>query len=392
MPFNWVVGQERVLEVLQRSVAADRVAQAYLFHGPEGSGKRVAALALAQALECERRGPGDGDACGECGPCRKVARMLHPDVRLYLAVPRTHQRSSSGDPGRAQLEDVSARLQLLARDPYTEVGYRRRPDLSDPAKSANLQAFYTVERIREEVNKSLRYTPAEGRYKVVVLTDAETMRAEAANAFLKSLEEPTPRTVIILTATRLDHLLPTIISRCQRVRFESLPAEAIERALVETRGMEPQQAALFSRMADGSFTRALSLANDESLTSRRKVVLNFLREAYRGQARDIDPLIKDLSDLSREQLRDTLVMMLVWLRDILHARELGSAAAIVNVDQEESVRKFADKVPADIPAMADVIERAIEVNAGYTNTTLVLVNLANGLQQAMHGRAGARLF
>jgi DNA polymerase III delta prime subunit len=110
MSWSWVVGQERVVEVLRRSVAADRVAQAYLFHGPEGTGKRVAALALAQILQCERRADGEAAACGDCTPCRKVARMIHPDVNLHLALPRTHQDS----PTQAQTEDVAARLQNLA--------------------------------------------------------------------------------------------------------------------------------------------------------------------------------------------------------------------------------------------------------------------------------------
>src|SRR5690606_495654 len=170
MAWDRVIGQERVVEALGRALASGRVAHAYLFHGPEGTGKRAAALALAQALQCQRRAEGEADACGACPACQKVARLIHPDVHVYLP-----------QPADAAEEDVAARLQRLAENPYAEVDFRRRPNLDDPSKTSNKQAIYSVDRVRD-VTRDLRFAPAEGRYKVAVLTDADTMNVSAANA------------------------------------------------------------------------------------------------------------------------------------------------------------------------------------------------------------------
>jgi DNA polymerase III subunit delta' len=381
MPWNWVVGQDRVVDVLRRSVAAGRVAQAYLFHGPDGSGKRVAALALAQALQCERRAEGEADPCGECTPCSKVERLLHPDLHVHLA-----------QTSKASVEDITARLQALAEDPYAEVSFRRRPDLSDPEKSSNLKAFYSVDRIRE-INRELRYTPAEGNYKVSVLTDADTMQKAAANAFLKSLEEPTPRTVLVLTATRTDMLLPTVISRCQRIRFDALSVVQIEQGLIARGAAGPANAPLIARMADGSFTQALDLLQSGGLAERREILLGFLRASYKAQWPDLEPLIKQLTSLSREQLRDALRLMLGWVRDLVLMRELGNQAPLINVDQRESIQKFVNKLPdARLEDMSALVEHALRLIAGNVNTTLVLINLADGFSEAMRGRERVELF
>jgi DNA polymerase III subunit delta' len=370
-----------VVDVLQRAVAAERVAHAYLFHGPDGSGKRVAALALAQALQCERRQPGEGDACGECTQCHKVERMLHPDVHVYLAEPKT-----------ASTDDVAARLQMLAEDPYSEISYRRLPDISDPEKSANLKAFYRVDRIRD-INSALRYAPSEGQYKVAVLTDADTMLAPAANAFLKSLEEPSARTTFVLTASRPDTLLPTIISRCQRLRFDPLAPDDIESALLARAAAETPHAALLARMADGSLTQALQLAGSEQLGARREQVLTFLRLAFGWRLKELEPIIKDMAKMGREPLRDALGLMLTWIRDVMLMRTQGPDAPIVNVDQQPAVEAFVRNLPdARLADMAALVEHALALLAGNANTGLVLTVLAESMRDAMRGRPRDRLF
>src|SRR5688572_9558913 len=140
MAWERVIGQDRAVAALRPAVGGGRVAQAYLVHGPAGAGKRAAALALAQALRCERRGGGGApadDACGECHSCTRVARMVHPD--LHFLFPRT----SEADP-----HDVAPRLALLADDPYTAVDYRRLPSL-DAKRGRNLKPSYPVALVRE---------------------------------------------------------------------------------------------------------------------------------------------------------------------------------------------------------------------------------------------------
>lgn len=370
-----VIGQARVVETLRRGLAAGRVPQAYLFHGPPGSGKRVAALALAQALLCHVRPAGSDEPCGRCSACRRVPRLLHPDVQLHLPQPK-----------EPDLADVGKRLERLGAHPYAEVDYTRRPDLDNPEKTANKQALYTVDRMRE-INRSLRLTPAEGSYRVAVFVEVESMNVNAANAFLKNLEEPTPSTVLILTATRADALLPTVVSRCQRLRFDPLAPEAIETALMTRDGLDAVQAGLLARMADGSYTRALDLAANASLAEQRADVVAFLRHVYQRPSLGSDDFVEALSRKGREPIKAFLRLLILFQRDLLLARELGEAAPLINVDQAATIRKFVEAVAsARLDDMTALAEEAIGLIERNVNTLLVLTVLAQALRRAMHGK------
>ncbi len=390
MGWDWLIGQERAAETLHRALASERVAHAYLFHGPDGTGKRAAALAFAQALECERRAPNETTPCGTCPACSKVARMLHPDLHVYLPYPK--KKSSSAEPP----DDYGLRVQRLAADRYAVIDYVRRPTLDDPEKTSNKQVAYPVGDasggMRQHM-QDLRLAPVEGRVKFALFLDADLMREEAANAFLKLLEEPTPRTVIVLTTTRPDRLLPTILSRCQRVRFDPLAPESIEQALVEREAIPAAQAALLARMADGSYTRAATLAESEELAKQRAHVLAFFRSAFTGNQAQLDDLIADLAGLGREGLKGTLGLMLRWVRDLLLFRHAGASAPLVNVDQRDTVERFVANVPAArLDALVELVEHAVDLVERNVNTTLVLTVLADALGAAMRGRDRTRLF
>ncbi len=380
MGWQQVIGQERVVDTLRRALSGERVAHAYLFHGPDGVGKRAAALALARALECQQRAPGTADPCGTCPACHRAERMLHPDVHVYLPQPK--------DAGG----DLADRLQRLGQNPYAEVDFRRRPTLDDPAKTSTKQAIYNVDRVRE-ITKDLRYRPAEGKVNFALLTDADAMNEASANAFLKGLEEPGAQTVIVLTASRPDRLLPTILSRCQRVRFDPLSAEAIEAALAEREGLASDRAALLARMADGSYTRALTLAGSEELARQRAHVLAFFRAAFSGSVEALDEHVADLAGLGREGLKGVLHLMLGWVRDLVLARHAGADAALVNVDQRAAVEGFTQNLPAArLDAMVGLVEHALDLVERNVNAALVLTVLADALRAAMHGRDRRRLF
>ncbi len=383
MGWNRVIGQERLTDALGRALDSERVAQAYLFYGPDGTGKRAAALAFAQALQCEQRGRGApaGDACGRCLACTKATRGLHPDVHVYLP-----------QPSDAKTDEVVQRLQRLHADPYEAVDFQRRPSLEDSGKTSSRQVIYSAERIRQ-IMHDLHYVPAEGRYTVGILLDADRMNTASANAFLKMLEEPGPQTVLVLTAERADRLLPTILSRCQRLRFDPLPAEAIEEALVERRRIEPGRAAFLARMADGSYTRALALTESEELAGRRELALTFVRLAYTQDPMKLPALIEQVARMGREPVKGLLELMLGWIRDLVLYRAAGDAAPLVNVDQAEAVRKFVGALPdARLEAMAGLVEQAADLLDRNVHTGLVLTVLSQALYAAMRGKDRARLY
>ena len=383
-----VIGQDRSVDVLRTALAGERVAGTYLFHGPEGSGPRAAALAFGQALLCERRGRPGGpaaDACGTCLACTKSARLVHPDLHVYLPFPRVSKLPKDDRP-----DDYAERLALLAAEPYAPVDYRQRATLGDEGASNKQVQHRRVP--MEALRREMSFLPVEGRFVVGVLTSADRIRTEAANALLKLLEEPGPHVVLVLTAERVENVLPTILSRCQRVRFDPLAPELVEAALVERAGVPASEAGVVARMADGSFTKALEVHGSEALQGQRDLALRFVREAYTGRPDRVAPVVAEAQKLGRESLMGWLDLVALWVRDLVLVRAVGEGAPVVNVDQGEAVRRFVEALPdADLGAMASLVADAGDAVRANAHAGLVLTALSFGLRDAMHGRSSGRL-
>jgi len=204
--FRDIRGHERTCGQLRAALEHDRVPHALLFAGPDGVGKRSVALALAACLLCERDGD---DACGECASCRQVAAGTHSDLQL-ITVP----------PGKK------------------EIG---------------------IDRVRE-LRRFVQLQPVRGRSKVGIIDDAHMLTGAAQNALLKTLEEPPPRSVLILVANTPDAMLPTVRSRCQRLQFGPLPVEQVVEVLTQ-HGLDAAAAGELAALADGSPGRALALGD-----------------------------------------------------------------------------------------------------------------------------------
>ena len=384
MPWNDVVGQDRAEAALRAAVASGRVTHAYLLHGDQGAGTLAAALAFGESLLCAA--PRDGGACGVCDACARTTRLVHPDLQVYLPFPRTSKGANKDDrPG-----DYTDRLAMLAEDPYRVADYRRLAKIGDEEGSPK-QAEHRRLPVEETVRRDMTMHAVEGGRRVGVLPDVDHMRREAANSFLKLLEEPGPGVVLILTAERLDNVLPTILSRCQRVRFDALPAATVEAALV-ARGSDAPTAAFTARMAEGSLTRALQLQNSEELGEARGLVVKYVRAAYACRPTELGPLVEQAAKMSRPALIRWLGYVQGWVRDLVLLRATADGAAVVNVDQAETLAKFVAGVPAaDLGAMADAVADAAGLIEGNANATLTLTTLAYSLQAAMHGQGAPLL-
>jgi len=286
--FRGLIGQERAARVLQRGLKTGRTAHAYLFAGPEGVGKRTAALALAQALNCQR-GDAVDDGCGACQSCRKIARGLHPDVQA--------------------VEPDGATLKI------------------DQVRTLGADA-------------ALR--PYEGKRKVFILQGAEKMTEQAANALLKTLEEPPGWTVLVLLTTTPSALPLTIVSRCQTVIFSAIAPDALQAYLV-AKGIGHTQARLIVSCSGGSIGRALS-PEVASLGSSRDL---FLEELGRG-LRDGPAALIDLAERlakDREGLRQNLEFLSAWLRDLMVAKVSRRQEWLINQDRGEEVARQAEGLP-----------------------------------------------
>lgn len=215
--------------MLYRAVRSERVASAYLFRGPAGVGKLAAAIELVKWLNCK-----SPDACsGECNSCKLIAHLNHPDIELTLPLPKEIAESP---------ETTGEMHSKIAADPFVSLSF-------DKPASIGIDK---VRAISEWL--ALSSTTRGGRW--AIIRDAESMTIEAANAFLKTLEEPPENGHIILTSSHPDYLLPTIRSRAQSITFARMSRKEISQILL-SRGIDAESAENAAFYADGSISAAL---------------------------------------------------------------------------------------------------------------------------------------
>ncbi|WP_441288057.1 ATP-binding protein [Sorangium sp. KYC3313] len=300
MPFSHILGQDTAVGTLVRALEAGRVHHAYRFEGPPGVGKELAAVALSQALVCTG---GDPLGCGRCDACRRAAAR------------------SDGRPAAPLHPDV----QIVAKNfyPAAVIG-RSRDELTE----------ISVDQVRAIVLARAAYPPHEGRARVFIVRDAEDLSVGAANAFLKTLEEPRPGTHFILLTSRGDRLLNTIRSRTLPVRFAPL-SEALIRRILRDRGVPEGRHDLAVELAAGSASTALDLADEEQTASRDAFVKGVLDAAA---ARDLGPAVAFAESVDRDKgaLKDDLRALSAAL-----AREARAAVASDPRHAGLSARRYA---------------------------------------------------
>jgi DNA polymerase-3 subunit delta' len=309
-------GHAAVLELLNRAVALDRVAHAYAFVGPSGVGRKLTGLAFAQALLCSSRPltlpspPGGGEeglfasgtapepsplrgprlaGCGRCSACRKVERSVHPDLTLVSPTP--------------------------------------------PKDNARGNPAIRLDTIRE-VERLAALRPVEGPLKVFILDDAEKMTPETPQAFLKTLEEPPDRTVFILILPQVRALPPTVLSRCQIVRFTPL-AEADAVTVLRENGVEEAAARFLARVCQGRV--GLALARDPGAWRERRDDAVALLE--RVAAEGGEALLTSVEALGRDRAQAAELIEAVWLwhRDLLCARAGADPQLFISVDRQDDL-------------------------------------------------------
>ena len=333
-------------------------------------------VAFARILQCEQ--PLEGDACGLCGACQKAARGMHPDIHVLMPVTKDTDDEERG-----------RRIQLLYEDPYQPADLQSLPSLDGKAGSSNKQIIYSRNNVADWLQRPMSYHRVEGRYRVAILLAADKMREEAANAFLKLLEEPGDRTVFRLITHRIDHLLPTILSRCQQIRFDPLEREDVELAMRQ-RNADPALAGMLARMSGGSVRRAIALAGDEDLMATRDAVMEFLRRSYTGKGNSVVEIVDQMARPGREAVKFQMDLLLGILRDMLLMQQSGDADLIVNIDQIESLRKFAANLPnARLDLMIKSVEQAIVLVERNVSVRLALVTLSRSLVAGMFGQPDA---
>lgn len=370
MSWNSIIGQPRAKEILQRSVELGRIAHAYLLWGPRGTGKDALAIEFAKTLLCERQGT---EACGSCRSCIKVGNLQHPNVRLIFALPAA-KPEKNGDNGAGRFssdvrDEIRAQLERKARNPYYHIEIPKATQIN-------------IGSIREVKKESSMSAYERGR-KIFVVSDADLMNEASANSLLKVLEEPLSDTLFLLTTSRKEKLLPTIVSRCQSVRCEPLRDDEIEGALRAWEKIPDDEARVISRLATGDYSRALEFLG-EDLTAQRRESVAFLRAALGGRsAQLIDTVEGLLADNDRGGVDQYLSLLLVWLRDALVLKERGEDG-LINRDQRDELTRFVARFGnANLPASIGAVEKALELLRGNVYLPLVMFSLAVQLKRIL---------
>lgn len=334
---DWnLIGHAWAVNALARNIAADRVAHAYLFTGPHAIGKTTLARALAQTLECTGANP----PCGKCAHCLKIARDRHPDVQVIDGAPVGFKFDEKSPPPPPRINDWERRILKIDQ----------------------------IRAIQHDVARA----PFEGRWKIVILRRFEEANEEAANAFLKTLEEPPRHTRLILTARDASLLLPTIASRCQVFPLRPLAAKQIEQALIERWHVHPESAHMLAHAACGRLGWAVRAASNPALLESRRAHLDLLDEILRQGNAERIARAEGLAKKS-DALPELLETWLGWWRDVLLAQTQGDSDKIINIDRIDHLTNQAQKFSLD---QIESALKSIQATARYLtqniNTRLAL--------------------
>src|SRR5574341_627092 len=329
MPLLDLIGHERPIAILKASILHDRVAHAYLFFGEDGIGKRLVALRFAQAINCETDyGPGGPDACGVCRSCRQIEAHTHPD--FLLIAPDQEQAS---------------------------------PQIK-------------IEQIRE-LEQQFVYRPLVGRRKVCLIDDADRMTPGAANALLKTLEEPPDQSLLLLIASRPSALLPTVRSRCQAIRFVAPARPRVEDALMTKRKIPAADARFLALVTQGRIGHAL----EADLAAIRGQQEEFSPLTSATSLQSVATLLTAAETLARsDRAAEALDWLARWIRDLVLVSIGADPDHLLNRDRLPQLEETARGLRPD--AILDLLDLLAEIETNQQAATRNL-NLQMALETVL---------
>lgn len=339
MSWGTVRGHERPIQALRSAIQSGRMPHALLFVGPEGVGKRLFAMTLAQAMLCERNPPEILEPCGRCPSCLQVVEGSHPDV-LVVEKPEDRQ----------------------------ELPIRSIRDLCH----------------------DLSLKPMRGNRRIAIVDDADSLSDEAANAFLKTLEEPPAGSVLIMIGTAPELQLDTVVSRCRVLRFDPLSVEDLAQILLDTnRARSPEEAETLAAASDGQVSRAFGLSDPELTPFLRGVLADLANPSgfhpLRFAAR-LDTFSNDAGKESgpkRDRARLLVGELARWLRAVLW-QTAGVESHSTHPDDQAAIEALGRRLePEDVFAMADLCLQADYQIKRNANRTLVFESLAHAFSKVL---------
>ena len=324
------IGHEKAIRTLQRGLQEDRLSHAYLLVGPAQVGKMTLALDLARLVNCT----GEDKPCGDCSQCRRVSDSLHTDVHVLGL------EAQKGGDGRTRVQ----------------IG---------------------IDQVRT-VQREASLKPYEGRYRVFIFDGAEHFSEEAANALLKTLEEPPDDVILVLLASDAGSLLPTLISRCTQLELRPLPFSRVADELEAKHGIDHTKAVEIARLSGGRLGWALEALSKPELLEQRSERIEIIENTVRGSLEDRFSFAAALASRftrDRESVRRELALWLEWWRDVMVTKE-GVPNLVTNLSKLDGVQATADALSsAQIAGAIAAINETAEHLERNVNPRLALEGL-----------------
>ena len=308
--FHDILGHEQIIAHLQNAIEEDKVSHAYIFNGPEASGKMMLAEAFAMALQCEGEGK---RPCLECRSCRQAADHNQPDI-IYVS----HEKPNT-------------------------IG---------------------VDDIRTQINNDIDIKPYSSRYKVYIVDEAQKMNQQAQNALLKTIEEPPAYAIILLLTTNADSFLQTILSRCITLNLKAVKEDKIKEYLMKHYQIPDYQADICAAFSQGNVGKAIQLASSEEFGELKASVLQLMKRLEDIDLYEMTGAVKQIAEY-KLSVNDYFDLMMIWFRDVLYLKATNDVDGLIFKDEVYDIKKQAAKRSYQgIETILEALEKAkIRLNA-----------------------------
>lgn len=374
MFFRDIVGQEQVKERLLLQVKENRVPHAMLLAGPQGTGKLALAVAFAQYLMCNNRS--ESDSCGTCPACKKVSKLIHPDLHFVYPGKAGKEKFDAADgASEANADSLAVWRKMLLENPYMD-----ETDWYDAIDLNNKQGIINVATASEVIRK-LSLKSYESDVKVMIIWLPERMNVQASNKLLKLIEEPPAQTFFILVSENTNLILKTILSRTQQVYVPPLPASEIAIVLNEKHGIAPDKARDIARISNGSFYEALRLIN-QNTGEYFEQYRNLMRLCYAKRYIDLLDWVDDISRIGREEQKEFLSYALKLTRESLMLNMGLDNITYLMGEEADFGKKFSPFLgPFNINQVTKVFSHAYECISQNGNPQITFADMVFSLSK-----------
>ncbi|HMS65124.1 MAG TPA: hypothetical protein PKD83_07710 [Ignavibacteria bacterium] len=361
-----IYGQDRVKEILVNIFKSGKISHAYIFYGIEGTGKDAAAIEFSKLLNCDKPFNGE-EACDECKSCLEIKNIKSPLFKYVIALPGSKNDSDENANPLEKLEkedfaNYLSEIEYKSIDNYHKISIPKANDIR-------------ISSIRQ-IKKEIYLTGRTGKKKIFVISGCDKMNSNSANALLKILEEPPKDSILILTTSKINSLLPTIIGRCQKIKFDSIQKTHLKNYIKSNfENISEDISDFYCELSDGSITKCNEIMEKNFLELREKV-LNILTYIITNQNLKLGNEIDFVTGKKdKELIKQFLTLLIVWFRDLISVSS-GNSDLIINKDKSERIINFNNNFESDNYKIINKIEEAVRDVDSNIFPDLILYNLS----------------